>query len=40
MTRGSKEAEFIRERLPKRLPATIVLVVIVIFGAAAWWLTR
>ena len=38
-TRG-KEAEFIRDRLPKRFPIVIVLGVIVIFGAVAWLLTR
>jgi hypothetical protein len=38
-TTNAKEAEFIRDRLPKRFPTAIVLVV-VIFGAVAWWLTR
>jgi Sec-independent protein translocase protein TatA len=37
-TRG-QEAEFIRDRLPKRITKLIV-VGIVAFGAIAWWLTR
>jgi hypothetical protein len=39
-TTSGKEAEFIRDRLPKRFPIVIVLGVVVIFGAVAWWLTR
>jgi hypothetical protein len=39
-TINGKEAEFIRDRLPKRFPRAIVLVVVVIFGAVVWWLTR
>jgi hypothetical protein len=39
-TTGGKEAEFIRDRLPKRFPIAIVLGIVVIFGAVAWWLTR
>jgi hypothetical protein len=39
-TTNGKEAEFIRDRLPKRFPTSIVLVVVVLFGAVAWWLTR
>jgi len=38
-TRG-KEAEFIRDRLPNRFPTAIVVAVLVLFAAAAWWLTR
>jgi Sec-independent protein translocase protein TatA len=38
-TRG-KEAEFIRDRLPKRFPTAIFIAVLVLFAAAAWWLTR
>jgi hypothetical protein len=38
-TRG-KEAEFIRDHLPRRFPAAIVLTAIVIFCAVVWWLTR
>ena len=39
-TTSGKEAEFVRDRLPKRFPTVIVLGVVVIFGAVAWWLTR
>jgi hypothetical protein len=39
-TTNGKEAEFIRDRLPKRFPTAIVLVVVVISGAVVWWLTR
>ena len=39
-TTGGKEAEFIRERLPKRFPMALVLAGIAILGAVAWWLTR
>ncbi len=39
-TTNGKEAEFIRDRLPKRFPTAIALVVVLIFGAVAWWLTR
>ena len=38
-TRG-KEAEFIRDRLPKRFPTAIFSAVLVLFAAAAWWLTH
>jgi hypothetical protein len=38
-TRG-KEAEFIRDRLPKRLPLWILFVTIVVLGAVAAWLVR
>ena len=38
-TRG-KEAEFIRDRLPKRFPTGIALALLVLFIAAAWWLAR
>jgi hypothetical protein len=38
-TTGGKEAELIRDRLPKRFPR-FVAVAIVILGAVAWWLTR
>ena len=39
-TTSGKEAEFIRDRLPKRFPIVIVLGVVVLFGAVAWWPTR
>jgi hypothetical protein len=35
-----KEAEFIRDRLPKRFPAAFVVALAVIYAAAVWWLTR
>jgi Sec-independent protein translocase protein TatA len=38
-TRG-KEAEFIRDRLPKRFPAALVVALLVLYAAAAWWLAR
>ena len=38
-TRG-QEAEFIRDRLPKRFPTAIVVALFVLYAAAAWWLTR
>jgi len=39
-TTNGKEAEFIRDRLPKRFPIVIVAVAVVVFGAVAWWLAR
>ena len=39
-TTDGKEAELIRERLPKRFPASLLLVLALLFGAAVWWLTR
>jgi len=39
-TTNGTEAEFFRDRLPKRFPIGIVAVVVVSFGAVAWWLTR
>jgi Sec-independent protein translocase protein TatA len=39
-TTNGKEAEFIRDRLPKRFPTVIFIAVLVLFAAAAWWLTR
>ena len=38
-TRGT-EAEFIRDRLPKRFPFALVATLLVLFIAAAWWLNR
>jgi hypothetical protein len=38
-TRG-KEAEFIRDRLPKRFPTAIFIALLVLFAAGAWWLTH
>jgi hypothetical protein len=34
-----KEAEFIRDRAPKKHSARMFLLLIVVLGAAAWWLT-
>ena len=39
-TTNGKEAEFIRDRLPKRFPTALFIAVLVLFAAAAWWLTR
>ena len=39
-TTQGREAEFIRDRLPKRLPLALVLLAVVLFGALAWWLNR
>ncbi len=38
-TRGT-EAEFIRDRLPKRFPFALVAALLVLFVAAALWLNR
>jgi hypothetical protein len=38
-TTGGKEAEFIRDRLPRRFP-TSVIVLLVVLGGIAWWLAR
>ena len=34
-----KEAEFIRDRLPKKFPLRLALLLLMVFGAVAWWLT-
>ena len=39
-TTNGKEAEFIRDRLPKRFPTLVILIAVVIFGAVVWWFTR
>lgn len=39
-TTQGKEAEFIRDRLPKRFPTALFIAALVLFAAAAWWLTR
>lgn len=36
----SREAEFIRDRLPKRVPTVLVLFAVLVLGAVAWWLNR
>jgi hypothetical protein len=35
-----KEAEFIRDRLPNRLPTALVAALLVVFAAAVWWLAH
>ena len=35
-----KEAEFIRDGLPKRFPTALVVIALLLFGAVAWWLSR
>ncbi len=35
-----KEAEFIRERLPRRRPRALLLLALLVVGVLAWWLTR
>jgi hypothetical protein len=35
-----KEAEYIRDRLPKRFPTALFAALLVLFAAAVWWLTR
>jgi hypothetical protein len=39
-TTSGDEAEFIRDRLPNRFPAILLLVLAAIISAVAWWLTR
>ena len=39
-TLRGQEAEFVRDRLPTRLPVTIVIALFVLYVAAAWWLAR
>jgi hypothetical protein len=39
-TTAGNEAEFTRERLPKRFPWLLLFGVIVLAGALAWWVTR
>jgi hypothetical protein len=35
-----KEAEFIRDRLPRKAPRARFLVLLLLIGALVWWLTR
>jgi hypothetical protein len=35
-----KEAEFIHDRLPTRFPTALVIALLVLLAAAAWWLAR
>lgn len=38
-TTGGKEAEFIRDRLPKRLPLLLLgVALLLVIAAVAWWL--
>jgi len=38
-TRG-REAEFIRDRLPKRLSTSVLIAFFMLCAAATWWFTR
>ena len=38
-TTEHREAEFIRDQLPKRIPLWVTLITIIAFGALAWWIT-
>ena len=38
-TRGN-EAEFIRDRLPKRFPYALILAAALVLGGIAWWASR
>ena len=35
-----KEAEFIRERLPRKAPRALLALALLVFGVFVWWLTR
>jgi hypothetical protein len=35
-----KEAEFIRERLPRKAPRARYVVLLLVVGVLVWWLTR
>lgn len=37
-TTNGKEAEFIRDRLPKRSPVWTPLIAVIVLGGLAWWL--
>jgi hypothetical protein len=39
-TTTGKEAEFIRDRLPRRFSWPVMVAGVVLVGALAWWLTR
>ena len=39
-TTQGREAEFIRDRLRKRVPPVLVLLATLMFGALVWWLSR
>jgi hypothetical protein len=35
-----REAEFIRDELPKRFPVVLVVIALLVLSAVAWWLSR
>jgi hypothetical protein len=35
-----KEAEFIRDRLPRKAPRALYMVLLLLIGVLVWWLTR
>jgi hypothetical protein len=39
-TVNGKEAEFIRERLPRKTPLALLALALLVFGVFVWWLTR
>lgn len=39
-TTNGKEAEFIRDRLPDRIPPIVILAIVAAVCAVVWWLTR
>ena len=39
-TVNGKEAEFIRERLPRRAPRALLALALLVSGVFIWWLTR
>ena len=39
-TVNGKEAEFIRERLPRKAPRALLALALLVFGVLVWWLAR
>jgi hypothetical protein len=39
-TTSGNEAEFIRDRLPRRFPTLLLVGAVLVVGALVWWLTR
>jgi hypothetical protein len=39
-TTNGKEAEFIRERLPRKAPRALLALALLVFGVFVWWFTR
>jgi hypothetical protein len=35
-----KEAEFIRERLPRKVPRVLAVLLLIVVGVIVWWLAR